>query len=247
MTEAIYAIGDIHGRLDDLKRVHGVITRDQAAYGTGSATVVHVGDMVDRGPDSAGVIDYLIRERNKGAPWVVLKGNHDRFLQKFAEDADWRDPRMRPIYTWLHEIIGGKETLASYGVDAQSGLSWEELSAELAGKLPPEHLTFLQNLPLSYRHDDLVFVHAGLRPGVPLAEQAEDDLLWIRKEFHDHKEPFEHLVIHGHTVIDAVSHYGNRINIDTGAGYGHPLSAIVLEGREAFVLESGGRRLLRPA
>ena len=246
MGEAIYAIGDIHGRLDDLRRVHDLIARDQAEHGCHGATLVHLGDLVDRGPDSAGVIGHLLAGIRAGAPWVVLKGNHDRMAQKFAEDPDWVEPVMRAGLTWLHDIIGGKETLASYGIDARSGKDWHALSAEFRRAMPPEHLAYLRDLPVNHRHGDFLFVHAGLRPGVALRDQSEDDMIWIRGEFHSHRGPFGPLVIHGHTVVEQVTHYGNRISIDTGAGYGRPISAIVIDRGQAFVLESGGRRRLQP-
>lgn len=244
MVSRIYAVGDIHGHLTRLQDIHQRIARDQALHGDQGAPVIHVGDLVDRGPDSKGVIDHLIVGIARGENWTVLKGNHDRLLQKFVEDANWRDPVLRPDYTWLHPRMGGWETLNSYGVEGPGDLRLPHLQALVRRNLPPAHHRFLADLPLYHQIDEVLFVHAGIRPGIPLAEQTEDDLIWIRQPFHDYMEPYGPLIIHGHTVIDAVTHYGNRINIDTGAAYGHDLSAILIEDGQVWVLEPEGRRPL---
>ena len=244
MVNRIYAVGDIHGRLTRLLDIHARIAGDQAAVGDPDAPIVHVGDLVDRGPDSKGVIDHLMTGIASGRNWTVLRGNHDRLFQMFLEDVTWRDPVLRKDYTWLHANMGGWTTLNSYGVETAPDMPLAELQAMARAAVPEAHRAFLAAQQLYHQAPGLVFVHAGIRPGVPLADQTEDDLIWIRRDFHDHIEPHDTMVIHGHTVIEAVTHYGNRINIDTGAAYGHELSAILIEDGEAWVLEPGGRRAL---
>ena len=237
-----YAIGDIHGHLDLLKRAHDRIAKDQATHGP--APVVHVGDLVDRGPDSRGVIDFLMGGLRDGQDWVVLKGNHDRMFAAFLADLRWQDPGLRPDMSWLHPRIGGAATLAAYGIRSALDRPLTPVHAEALAAVPPEHRAFLNALPTSHVHHEAVFVHAGLRPGIPLAEQSETDLVWIRQPFLDDKRDHGALVVHGHTAIEMATHYGNRVNLDSGAAYGGPLSAVVIEGRRAYELTASGRMRL---
>ncbi len=240
-----YAIGDIHGNLDKLQAAHELIARDQAAHG--AAPIVHVGDLVDRGADSRGVIDYLRHGQGSGADWVVLKGNHDRLFSLFMQDPKATDPGLRVDMSWLHPRIGGAETLASYGVKNAMDRPIPAVYMDAQAAVPEAHLTFLSALPTQFQRGEAVFVHAGIRPGVSMAEQVENDLVWIREPFLSDPRPHGMLVVHGHTVVDAVTHYGNRLNIDSGAAYGGPLSAVVIEGRMAWLLTPKGRQPLRPA
>ena len=237
-----YAIGDIHGHLDLLKRAHDRIAQDQARHG--AAPVVHVGDLVDRGPDCRGVIDFLRDGIREGQDWVVLKGNHDRMFAAFLQDPHWRDPGLRPDMSWLHPRIGGAATLASYGVRSALDRPLGPVHAEAVAVVPPEHRAFLAALPTSHVRHETVFVHAGLRPGIPLADQAETDLVWIRQPFLDDPRDHGALVVHGHTAIEMATHHGNRVNLDSGAAYGGPLSAVVIEGRRAYELTAKGRMRL---
>ncbi|MDH5798408.1 MAG: serine/threonine protein phosphatase [Paracoccaceae bacterium] len=239
MADRVYAIGDVHGYRDKLVEVHEWIARDQARHGAG--TVVHVGDLTDRGPDSRGVLDFLINGQAAGEDWVVLKGNHDRMFSLYLQAEPQRDHRLRAELDWLHPRLGGLATLASYGVDVDANPH-----AAARAAVPEEHLQFLSTLPTMFRADGLALVHAGIRPGVALEEQVEDDLTWIRDEFLFSQEDHGSLVVHGHTPVDEVSHHGNRVNIDTAAGYGGPLSAVVIEGNEVFQVTGNGRRLLPP-
>ena len=241
-----YAIGDIHGHLDKLQALHGLIEEDRRAYGVAEAPVVHVGDLVDRGPDSRGVIDWLIGGQAEGRAWIVLKGNHDRMFRGFLDDADYHDPRLRPDLDWLHERLGGGTTLASYGVAGAGERFVHDLQAEARLAVPQAHLDFLDALPHYHLRGDCLFVHAGIRPGVDLHDQTEDDCLWIRKEFLEDRRDHGALVVHGHTPVDRVTHYGNRLNIDTGAGYGKAMSAVVIEGQDVWQLTPKGRVAVRP-
>lgn len=239
-----YAIGDIHGHLEKLRAAHDLVAADRARMGDDAARIVHVGDLVDRGPDSCGVIDYLASGQKAGEPWIVLKGNHDRMFEYFLRGE--RDPALKADFTYLHDRIGGVETLLSYGVAANP---WQRpyIAREQALKAVPEaHLAFLTALPAWHLEGEVLFVHAGIRPGVDLTQQTETDMIWIRDAFLDDTRDHGALVVHGHSPVDAATHYGNRINIDSGAAYGGPLSAIVLEGREAFLLTPEGRVALTP-
>lgn len=231
-----YAIGDIHGYLDELDRAHALIEADRVRTGDTEAPVVHVGDLCDRGPDTRGVIDRLMTGIAEGAPWIVLKGNHDRLFWHYMCPVAERDP-LRDDLWWLHPNLGGRETLASYGVDAWA----DDPHPDARGKVQASHLAFVRALPTSYRRGDVFYCHAGIRPGIPLDAQSEDDLLWIRREFHVSTADHGALIVHGHTPIDAATHYGNRINLDSGAGYGQPISAVVIEGRDAWLLTEDGR------
>ncbi|HBZ42633.1 MAG TPA: serine/threonine protein phosphatase [Maritimibacter sp.] len=236
-----YAIGDIHGYLSELKRAHALIEADRAACGDSEAPIVHIGDLCDRGPDTRGVIDHLAKGTQAGEPWVVLKGNHDRLMAWFLEPFPRHDPYLLVGYTWLHERIGGPETLASYGVTFEERERVFRIHDEAREKVPDAHIDFLANLPLTYERGECFFCHAGIRPGVPLAEQDEMDLLWIREEFLDSTADHGALILHGHSPVKRATHYGNRINLDSGAGYGDPISPVVIEGREAWLLTEAGR------
>ena len=243
-TAPAYAIGDIHGHLDLLDRAHDLIAADRARHGLSAAPVIHIGDLVDRGPDSPGVISRLIEGRARGENWVVLLGNHDRMFQNFLDVPDRRDPGLRPMFNWLHPRIGGAQTLAAYGVHAPADRPIAPVHAEAVAQVPAAHRAFLEGLPTHHELGGLLFVHAGIRPGVALTEQTETDLVWIRDVFLDHPDPHPWLVVHGHTAIDTPRHYGNRINIDSSAAYGGPLSAVVIEEGAAYLLTERGREPL---
>jgi serine/threonine protein phosphatase 1 len=242
-----YAIGDIHGHLDKLEQAHALIAADRADCGDQTAPVVHVGDLVDRGPDSRGVIDWLMRRCAEDARQIVLKGNHDRMFYAFMADPRWQDPGLRAGLSWLDPRLGGAETLATYGISQAGARPLDEVHAEALVRVPTDHLSFLRSLPTSFLHGRALFVHAGVRPGVDLHDQTEDDLVWIRHPFLDHPHDHGALVVHGHTAIDAAQHFGNRLNIDSSVAYGGPLSAVVIEGRDAWLLTGAGRVDLRPA
>ncbi len=236
-----YAIGDIHGQCEKLKRAHILIEADRAECEDDDAPVVHIGDLCDRGPDVKGVIDFLITGQTEGEPWIVLKGNHDRMMAWFLEAIPRRDHCMRTEFEWLHPRIGGLETLASYGVNIAAGRGVKEIHPDALDAVPNSHKAFMANLPTFYHLGDLFFCHAGIRPGIGLAYQEEDDLCWIREEFYASNTDHGALIIHGHTPIDQVTDYGNRVNTDTGAGYDKDLSAIVIEGRNIWLLTENGR------
>jgi serine/threonine protein phosphatase 1 len=242
----LYAIGDIHGHIDLLKAAHDRIAADMARHGKGQ--VIHLGDLVDRGPDSRGVIDYLITGLAQGNDWVVLKGNHDRMFWRFIRDPHEPEPGLRSDLGWLHPKLGGPDTLRSYGVANPADRPVAKVHAEAQDLVPQAHLDFITARPSLHVAGDCVFVHAGIRPGIPLDHQTETDLIWIREPFLSEATPHGPLIVHGHTSVEAATHYGNRLNLDSGAAYGGPLSAVVIEGREAALLTPQGRiRLPNPA
>jgi serine/threonine protein phosphatase 1 len=238
----LYAIGDIHGHLDLLHQVHDLIAADMARHGAGP--VVHVGDLVDRGPDSRGVIDALMAGLERGEDWVVLKGNHDRMFWRFLRDPSELEPGLRSDLSWLHPRLGGADTLRSYGVANAADRPVAAVHAEAREGVPKAHLDFIAALPSLHIAGDCAFVHAGVRPGVALDLQTETDLIWLREPFLSETASHGPLIVHGHTAIDRPRHYGNRLNLDSGAAYGGPLSAVVVEGREAALLTPNGRKRL---
>lgn len=241
-----YAIGDVHGHLDLLKVAQELVAQDRAREGDGTSPLVHVGDLVDRGPDSRGVIEYLMTGQAKGEPWVVLKGNHDRMFAMYFDDPWFHDPMLRRGIEWLHPNVGGARTLLSYGIVNAEERDATKVHAEAMAAIPEAHRTWIRNLPTHFLHDEALFVHAGIRPGVDLGDQTEDDMTWIRKEFLEDTRDHGALVVHGHTAIDKATHYGNRLNMDSSAAYGGPVSAAVIEGRNAWLLTPEGRVPLKP-
>jgi len=221
----IYAVGDVHGRADLLGDLHKRIARDADKASETRRVIVYLGDYVDRGPDSAGVIDRLIGSPLEGFEEVFLMGNHEQFLLDFLSD-----PSVGAH--WLGN--GGDATLASYGVDVKGGdpVDMAAVAALLRKILPSRPLAFLEGLALSHREGDYFFAHAGIRPGVPLDKQTEDDLLWIREPFLEAPDAREVVVVHGHTPVKAGEVHDNRIAVDTGAVWSDRLTAAVLHEQE---------------
>jgi Calcineurin-like phosphoesterase len=232
----VYAVGDIHGRLDLLERLHELIAADALKRQADRTVVVYVGDYVDRGPDSCNVVELLIRQPLRALlpalESVHLIGNHEAFLLKFLDDP-------QSASTWF--MNGGDATLRSYGVDpwqvVQSDHFAEDLCLAFLEQLPKSHLDFYRNLRIAHEEGDYLFVHAGVRPGVALHEQKPEDLIWIRDDFLDSSEDFGRVVVHGHTPQRNPQTRTNRIGIDTGAVYGGKLTALVLEEYERRFLQ----------
>lgn len=239
--DPIYAIGDIHGHLDQLDHALGLIEKD----GGQEAQVVFLGDLVDRGPDSRGVIDRLEQGQAEGRNWVVLKGNHDAMFQAFLEEGELFHPRTKLGLSYLTSQMGGAATLASYGTDMTLS-DPDDLRNNALEHIPYRHLTFLQRLPYWHEVGKLMFVHAGIRPGLPMAEQSDEDLVWIRQEFLEFQGNHPWLVVHGHTAVQRAEHHGNRVNLDSGAGFGRPITTAVIEGTRVWELGPFGRQPLDP-
>ena len=228
----IYAIGDIHGRRDLFEDLVALIEADDAARGAAQTTIVLLGDLIDRGPDSAGVLDAVIALKARRALRVIA-GNHEEMLLAGFE----RREVLRAFITY-----GGRETLLSYGLDRETfnEATLGELQAMLPALVPKRHLAFIREMENQVRCGDYLFVHAGIRPGVGLELQRLSDLRWIRSEFLEDKRDHGVIVIHGHTIADAVDERSNRIGIDTGAYASGVLTAIGLEGTERWFLSTRG-------
>ena len=212
----VYAVGDVHGYPDKLRRVHAAIAADLMARPTISALLVHLGDYIDQGPDSAGVVALLAAgDPVAGVRTINLMGDHERMLL----DALNGDRAAATDWLWA----GGRETLASWGLSPDLPReAWE-------AALPPAHVAFLRGLDLWHREGDYLFVHAGIRPGVPLGHQTADDLVTMRQPFLWSEDDFGFIVVHGHSSTPSVVIAKNRIALDTGAGLGEKLSCAVLE------------------
>lgn len=221
----IYAIGDIHGRADLLGQVHDRISEDAWGSPTVEKRAIYLGDYIDRGPASREVVELLLTARLDGIAATYLRGNHEEMLLRFLDDTT-----VGP--DWL--AYGGLATLLSYGVQLKRDASPEQKLAvaqqELRERLPISHRQFLAGLPTHESFGDYFFVHAGVRPGVPLDQQKDADLIWIRKEFLQSAQFHGKIVVHGHSYGTEPEILQNRIGIDTGAYATGRLTCLVLEG-----------------
>ncbi|RXT47727.1 metallophosphoesterase family protein [Bradyrhizobium betae] len=225
----IYAISDIHGCSDLLKTMFEVIDRDLMTIGRRRALHVFLGDYIDRGPDSSGTIDLLI-DRARRHESIFLKGNHEEFLFEVL-----RDPEM--LQNWRQ--YGGLQTLSSYGIQPPLNPTVEEqkeLIDRLALAIPMHHRMFFERLRTRFVCGDFFFVHAGIKPGLPLASQREEDLLWIRDEFLLSERKHEKYIIHGHTPVREPDIRPNRANIDTGAYATGNLTLLTIQGHQLLAL-----------
>ncbi|WP_373355236.1 metallophosphoesterase [Pseudoroseicyclus sp. CXY001] len=252
----LFAIGDIHGQAEELDRA---LARIEAEAGP-DARIIFLGDYTDRGPDSKGVLDRLSGGRKEGRNWVCLKGNHDRMFRRFVVEGDLNDPAIKSGKGWLDRALGGGPTLASYmdppgmaeiaerGMDPVPPERLAELLAAARAAVPEAHMEFIAGLPLWHEEAGCLFVHAGIRPGVAMADQVEDDLIWIREGFLDDATDHGRLIVHGHTALEQATHYGNRLDLDGGAGFGRPLyPAMQDEDGAWWLLTWDGRQPLKPA
>ena len=227
----IYAIGDVHGHLDQLRALHDAIRDDLDDRPVRQPLLIHMGDLIDRGPSSAGVLSLLqAGPPLPGIPTVNLMGNHEWMFLLALTQRSRRDTDQ-----WLDN--GGTETLASWGIHPSvPSTRWPEL-------VPRAHVLFLRGLAARYQRDGYLFAHAGVRPGVRLDQQTWLDLLWIREPFLDRRGPLlpdapDLVVVHGHTPEDEPVIRPNRIGIDTGAGRGGPLTCAVLDGDDVRFLQA---------
>lgn len=260
----IYAIGDIHGQAEMLDHALDLIATD----GGSDADIVFLGDYTDRGPDSKAVLDRLVAGRDAGRNWRFVLGNHDRYLLRFVAEGRQHDPRTKTPINWLNPRLGGTNTLRSYGISGEPvfaehapeteeqlihyqtdarALTATALQDAAAQAVPQSHLDFLASLPLIIETEHLICVHAGIRPHIALADQDTEDLLWIRDGFLEDTIDHGKLVVHGHTALDAPQHFGNRVDLDGGAGFGRPLIPAVFEGRDCYLLTDAGRMPLTPS
>ena len=215
----IYAVGDVHGRLDLLLDIQRRIAED--SRGGGSVTrIIYLGDYIDRGPSSREVVDTLMKGGPAGMAVTHLQGNHEAMLLRFLEDSSGGPE-------WI--AYGGLATLLSYGVSAKS-MHIPSIQRDLSDKLPATHKKFFEDLPRQFVIGDYFFCHAGVRPGIPLDQQTSADLVWIREEFLESDQFHGKIVVHGHSYRTEPEVRANRIGIDTGAYATGRLTCLVLEG-----------------
>ena len=225
----IYAVGDIHGRLDLLNKLLTRIDADSARSPNAKIVEIYLGDYLDRGPASRGVLDRLI-DRGRSRRAVFLKGNHETYPLEFLRDPAFLGP-------WSQ--LGGLETLMSYGIRppiAAGPDEWAEIAQDFGAALPVEHRDFLQHLLPYACYGDFYFVHGGVRPGVPLDRQREEDLLEIREPFLSSQDDFGKVIVHGHTPALEPEFRPNRIGIDTGAYATGRLTCLAISGDKLRVL-----------
>jgi serine/threonine protein phosphatase 1 len=239
----LYVIGDIHGRSDMLqallrKIAYDALSRQSGADRDERRELILLGDYVDRGPDSRGVIDLILSTRAERDFWTVtaLKGNHEAALLQFLDE-----PSFWPMWA----DYGARDTLLSYGVSPPNRASdpedWVRASRELNEALPDAHRAFLADLPLVAERGDYLCVHAGVRPDTPLDSQTEQDLLWIRDDFLKSQRRLEKVIVHGHTPAAEAFLGAHRIGLDTGAYATSILSAVKLKGVERTVIQARGK------
>ena len=232
-----YAVGDVHGRLDLLDDLLRRVEADNAARPHASVTIVFLGDLIDRGPQSAQVVERLRRYRPAFAKAVFLMGNHEEVLLRILSG------ETTLLADWLR--FGGAECARSYGIDPKQmetlgGASALEL---LRNAIPKEHAKFLASFVDTASFGKYLFVHAGIRPGVPLSHQQPQDLRWIRLPFLDDEADHGCIVVHGHTITEAVDERENRIGVDTGAYRTGVLTALGVEGEERWLLQTGSEEV----
>ncbi len=223
----VYAIGDIHGRVDLLHELHGIIEDDMGAAPKAANTVIYLGDYVDRGPDSAAVIETLATSAPTGTETVHIMGNHDYFMVGFLDGTG-------DLSHWL--MNGGDDTLRSYGItDAAEP---RKLKQALLDVIPERHLSFMKGLSLSHRIGSLFFAHAGVNPLTPLDDQTPEELMWIREPFLDWPSALDAVVVHGHTPRPEPEVRRHRIGTDTLAWKSGHLTAVALENGHARFLST---------
>jgi serine/threonine protein phosphatase 1 len=228
----VYAIGDVHGRSDLLDQLLDAIGQDNAARPPSDTRLIFLGDLIDRGPDSAGVISRALSLKHGALRARFVLGNHE---EVFLNALEGRPGAMR----LLHQI-GGRETLVSYGISEEEyrTATFEELTALAQVHVPQSHRAFLAEMDSHITLGSYLFVHAGIRPDVPLAQQAPSDMRWIREDFLRHRHPHSYVVVHGHSVVAGVEMHHNRIGIDTGAWSSGILTAIGLESSRRWIIDT---------
>ncbi len=230
--ERIYCIGDIHGRADLLQSLHRKIQLDAESY-TGRKWLVYLGDYIDRGQDSNLVIETLAQEPIQGFDIVHLRGNHEQSMLDFLTNADVGR-------AWFN--YGGQLTLVSYGVCfaklPTAAADYVSLQQALIKALPEAHLHFLRSCRHGFMRGNYYFVHAGIRPGIALDQQQDQDLLWIRDEFIEYTGAYEKIIVHGHTISEEPVFKPNRIGVDTGAYLSGNLSCVVLQDDTQRIIDT---------
>lgn len=229
-----YAVGDVHGRADLLEPLLERIADDNRARGAAQTYIIFLGDLIDRGPDSARVLEQLRCYAPEGMTPIFLAGNHEEVMLRALDG----DGEMLRQWLWF----GGSECVRSYGLEPAvlEGLEPDQAVERLKTIVPQEHGDFVAGFADTFRFGDYLFVHAGIRPGVPLAEQGERDLRWIREPFLSDRRDHGFVVVHGHTIVDKVVERRNRIGLDTGAYRTGVLTAMGVEAEERWFMQQTG-------
>jgi len=240
----LYAIGDVHGCLDKLTAVEAALRDDLAAYPVENYRTILIGDYIDRGPESCGVLEW-IAHRRADLHLLTLRGNHEAMMEAFLADPDGA-----ALALWTAN--GGDAALASFGLSGTGPFAWNDAAARRAladdmhAALDARAAGVIEGLSMTAAFGDYIFVHAGLRPGIALDAQCDEDLLWIRDPFLGSDADFGAVVVHGHTPMRRVDLRPNRIGLDTGAVFGGPLSCLAFEGRDVWLVGPTGRVALSP-
>lgn len=232
--ERIYAIGDVHGCFRQLEELLDLIAHDNARRSAeATPSIIFLGDFIDRGPDSAKVIDKVMTLSEENSNVFALKGNHEQVF------CDIAGGDLMMLDDWLR--MGGRATLRSYGIDPDwAKANKRDLPERLNDVVPANHIPWINHLPLTARSNDYFFCHAGVRPGVRLSRQQNEDLLWIRRDFLNDDRPHGAVVVHGHSIEFDVVIRHNRIGVDTGAYKTGRLSAIMLDGDQYDIIKTAG-------
>lgn len=230
----LYAIGDVHGCLEHLAEMHARIRAEIIRDRPADWRIIHLGDYVDRGPDSKGVLDFLIAARQADERVLTLAGNHDLGMVEFLNHPSEKD---------LFARFGGAETAQSYGVDLDfdAPARFRDSCEALARAVPPAHIAFLKGLEFSTSFGDFFFCHAGIRPGIALDRQDRQDLIWIRDSFLSYPGLHPKVVVHGHTPAPEAELMPNRVNVDTGAFQSGTLTALAIDGAQKRILSVTGQ------
>jgi serine/threonine protein phosphatase 1 len=231
--QRVYCVGDIHGRADLLQQLHQMILNDAANF-HGKKTIVYLGDYIDRGEQSCQVIEILTSKPLTDFESIYLLGNHEQAMLDFIQ---------RPVKTASWMTFGGRETLNSYGIPLAfipAVSEMHNLAVQLDECLPDTHRDFLRGCSLCWQCGSYYFVHAGIRPGTPLEQQSFEDQLWIRDDFLNSDKNHDAIIVHGHSIIQTPQMLPNRIGIDTGAFASGVLTALVLEGDDQRLMQTGG-------
>ena len=228
----VYAIGDIHGRLDLLNMMEAAIAEDIRSTGPAQALICYLGDYIDRGPHSAGIIERFCGPFEDDVVRIFLKGNHEERMLDFLVEPAQSGPG------WMQ--VGGRNTLESYGVAVPADvddLDWTALRDALSDMLPDGHRSFLSSLRLGWVWRNYLFVHAGIRPDTPLDRQSPRDLMWIREPFLSSTQDWSFKVVHGHVIVEEPVLRSNRFGIDTGAYQSGKLTCLTLDNSGARILQ----------
>lgn len=229
-----YVVGDVHGRLDLLEEMIGQIEQDAGRRRRAKTSIIFLGDLIDRGPDSAGVVERLRTYRPAFARTMFLMGNHEEVMLRVLDGESGVLPQ------WLK--FGGAECLCSYGLDPArlKKMPPDDALALIAAKVPKGHVDFIRSFADTATFGSYLFVHAGIRPGTELVDQVQTDLRWIREPFLEDERDHGCIVVHGHTITEAIQECPNRIGIDTGAYRTGVLTALGIEGASRWFLQTGG-------